>query len=82
MGLAADGKRTEPKLMKWRTQRVPLIEAQLESGKQGRVNQNAQAAILIAMVERHPDTAEHLSAIRFIEKNIPNVNFNGCLIVW
>ncbi len=35
----------------------------LENWEQGRASPNAQAAILIRMVERYPDTVERLSAI-------------------
>ena len=38
-------------------------ERTLENREQGRANPNAQATILIRMVERYPDTAERLSAI-------------------
>lgn len=35
----------------------------LENWEQGRANPNAQAAILIRLVERYPDTVERLSTI-------------------
>ena len=38
-------------------------ERTLENWEQGRASPNAQAAILIRMVERYPDTVERLSAI-------------------
>ena len=38
-------------------------ERTLENWEQGRAKPNAQAAILIRMVERYPDTVERLSAI-------------------
>ena len=38
-------------------------EPTLENQDQGRAKPNAQAAILIRMVERYPDTVERLSAI-------------------
>ena len=38
-------------------------ERTLENWEQGRARPNAQAAILIRMVERYPDTVERLSAI-------------------
>ncbi len=38
-------------------------ERTLENCEQGRACPNAQAAILIRMVERYPDTVERLSAI-------------------
>ena len=38
-------------------------ERTLENWEQGRASPNAQAAILIRMVERYPDTVERLSTI-------------------
>lgn len=38
-------------------------ERTLENWEQGRVRPNAQAAILIRLVERYPDTVERLSVI-------------------
>jgi putative transcriptional regulator len=38
-------------------------ERTLENWEQGRASPNAQAAILIRMVERYPDTVERLSVI-------------------
>ncbi len=38
-------------------------ERTLENWEQGRASPNAQAAILIRMVERYPDTVERLTAI-------------------
>ena len=38
-------------------------ERTLENWEQGRASPNAQAAILIRMVERYPDTVERLSSI-------------------
>ena len=38
-------------------------ERTLENWEQGRAKPNAQAAVLIRMVERYPDTVERLSAI-------------------
>ncbi|MDX8385374.1 MAG: hypothetical protein R8M11_02530 [Gallionella sp.] len=38
-------------------------ELTLENWEQGRARPNAQAAILIRMVERYPDTVERLSVI-------------------
>ena len=38
-------------------------ERTLENWEQGRASPNAQAAILIRLVERYPDTVERLSAI-------------------
>jgi putative transcriptional regulator len=38
-------------------------ERTLENREQGRASPNVQAAILIRMVERYPDTVERLSAI-------------------
>lgn len=38
-------------------------ERTLENWEQGRASPNAQAAILIRMVERYPDTVERLAAI-------------------
>ena len=38
-------------------------ERTLENWEQGRARPNAQAAILIRVVERYPDTVERLSAI-------------------
>jgi len=38
-------------------------ERTLENWEQGRASPNAQAAVLIRMVERYPDTVERLSAI-------------------
>lgn len=38
-------------------------ERTLENWEQGRAKPNAQAAILIRMVERYPDTVERLSTI-------------------
>ena len=38
-------------------------ERTLENWEQGRAKPNAQATILIRMVERYPDTVERLSAI-------------------
>lgn len=38
-------------------------ERTLENWEQGRARPNAQAAILIRMVERYPDTVERLSTI-------------------
>ena len=38
-------------------------ERTLENWEQGRAKPNAQAAILIRMVKRYPDTVERLSAI-------------------
>jgi len=38
-------------------------ERTLENWEQGRASPNAQAAILIRLVERYPDTIERLSAI-------------------
>jgi putative transcriptional regulator len=35
----------------------------LENWEQGRANPNAQAALLIRMVQRYPDTIERLAAI-------------------
>ncbi len=40
-----------------------INERTLENWEQGRASPNAQAAILIRMVERYPDTVERLSAI-------------------
>ncbi|MDE3023389.1 MAG: transcriptional regulator [Pseudomonadota bacterium] len=38
-------------------------ERTLENWEQGRARPNAQAAVLIRMVERYPDTVERLSSI-------------------
>lgn len=38
-------------------------ERTLENWEQGRASPNAQAAVLIRMVERYPDTVERLTAI-------------------
>ena len=38
-------------------------ERTLENWEQGRANPNAQAAVLIRLVEHYPDTVERLSAI-------------------
>ena len=38
-------------------------ERTLENWEQGRASPNAQAAVLIRMVERYPDTVERLSTI-------------------
>jgi putative transcriptional regulator len=40
-----------------------INERTLENWEQGRASPNAQAAILIRMVERYPDTVERLSVI-------------------